>query len=480
MRGVEMRLSRSLAAALLFLLLHVTGSFGQPISGFAHDILTCVDVTPDGLYLAGGYSSSFGVGETSAVVCLLNTSGKPRWVMDYDTQWWDETADVMADPAGRFWLAGATRPNEGLFDWLVCQFDDDGRQRWSRTYFEDYPSAAVSLVSDGHGGAYVLGFVDIDGIKQIGLLHLDANGNVLWTFTSEFDDYHAATSLARTSAGNLIVASQQNANNDFASDLHVLVFDPDGTPLWDYLHALPWAQQSAGVDVTPGGEIYVAGTTVTDPVSEETDGILLKLSATGEFLWSRQSGQAGWDSWRDVTTGAGDSALVCGVDQDPLTFSKQAVLHLLAPDGSTAWTRSYGFQQHAEFTAIAGISSDEFMAVGFADPDETWMTDYLVATATAVSANVPVELPNSIQLHAYPNPSNARMRLEFTIPRSSDMTITLSNVLGQRISTIASGRFTAGTHRMSVSLHQVASGTYFIEVSGSKVQTTPLRVVVVK
>ncbi|MCB2211838.1 T9SS type A sorting domain-containing protein [bacterium] len=475
-----MRLPLSLLAATLILLLLVPGTSGQPISGFAHDMLTCVDATPDGLYLAGGYSSSFGVGETAAIVCLLDASGQTRWVMDHDTEWWDETADVMADLSGRYWLAGATRPNEGLFDWLVCKFDAHGRTLWSRIYFEDYPSAAVSLVSDGEDGAYVLGFVEIDDVKQVGLLHLAADGDVLWTYTSEFVEHHDPSSLARTPAGNLIVASQQNANDDFASDIHVLSFDRDGAPLWDYLHAQPWVQRCAGVDVTTAGEILVAGSTVADTVSEETDGMLLKLSPAGKLLWERQSEHAGRDRWLDVTIVTGDSALVCGVEQDPVTLSKRAVLKLLALDGSSVWKRSYSFQQHAEFTAITGSSSAEFMAVGFADPDEPWMTDYLIASATGVSANVPAQLPATMQLLAYPNPANSRMRLEFTISRSSDMIITLSNVLGQRVSTIAFGRFTAGTHRLPVSLHQLASGNYFVEVTGSDVQSTPLRVVVVK
>jgi len=46
----------------------------------------------------------------------------------------------------------------------------------------------------------------------------------------------------------------------------------------------------------------------------------------------------------------------------------------------------------------------------------------------------------------YPNPFNATTTIKFRIPKQEHVTITVFNVLGQRVSTLADETFPAGEH----------------------------------
>jgi Secretion system C-terminal sorting domain len=464
---------------ILFLSISVH-AFAQPPSGSEYDILTSVHRSESGQYLIGGYTSSFEAMETTAIISLLDSEGNSQWTSIYDSEYWDEAADVMIDNSGNCWLAGATRLDGELFDWLVCKYSESGLLQWTQAYQLEYPSAAVEIVSDGFDGAYIAGYLQINEFKQIGVIHIEPSGDLDWSYITDFDLHYNVQALERNQNGSLIIAGQQNNNNLNASDIYIAQISTSGELEWESYVTLPSAQHCTGLCITSNGEIAVTAFTVADTVTEQTDGLLLKMSDEGDLLWQRTIGDLANDRFTDVTAVNGDSLLVCGVTQDPVTLNKYAALYLVNGEGDLVWTRTYGFDRHAEFRALDGVSSTDFMAVGFADTEEAYMTDYLIATASTANAPEPVELPSDINAHIFPNPSNAQMTLELTLPRADDLSIVLSNILGQQLATVARGHFTAGVHRLPISLNNVASGSYFVEIDGSHSDAKPLKLSVVK
>jgi Secretion system C-terminal sorting domain len=457
-------------------------SLAQPPSGAEHDILTCVERYDTNRYLVGGYSSSFDAQETDAVIALLNLQGQPDWTRTYSTQWWDETAAVTADEDGNCWLAGASRPNDenDLFDWLVIKYDGNGNQLWARTYIPELQAGAVAIAPAGNGRVVIAGFVNTDGHIKTGLMSLNSDGDELW-FTLNDQDAHTTTrDLVITEAGEIYAAGNRKTNNENASDIVIMKYSSNGTLVWEYVLTQPWVQECHELDLDSNGNILICGFTCADSLTEQMDGLLVKLTPNGDLLWQQTFGDDADDRLSGLTVLDGDSLLLCGVTQDPISLEKYGWLIMTDPDGEWVWTRSHGYGEHAELRAVAGLTSDQLMAVGFADPSESYMADYFIATATTARAPNPIELPPSFNALIYPNPSNAQMTLELTLPGASDLTVMLSNILGQQLATVAHGHFTAGIHRLPVSLTNVASGSYFVEIQGTQVDAKPIRVVVVK
>ncbi len=70
---------------------------------------------------------------------------------------------------------------------------------------------------------------------------------------------------------------------------------------------------------------------------------------------------------------------------------------------------------------------------------------------------------------AYPNPFNPEMTIPFSLPRSSEVTAEVFDLLGRRVATLAAGRFQPGRHRLSWNAAEAASGVYFVRVQAGPV-----------
>jgi Bacterial lectin/Secretion system C-terminal sorting domain len=77
-----------------------------------------------------------------------------------------------------------------------------------------------------------------------------------------------------------------------------------------------------------------------------------------------------------------------------------------------------------------------------------------------------VETPSAFTLHdAYPNPFNASTSVSVTLPQVSDLTVSVFNVMGQQVATLANGAHNAGQHTFSFDASNLSSGIYFIHAT---------------
>ena len=69
----------------------------------------------------------------------------------------------------------------------------------------------------------------------------------------------------------------------------------------------------------------------------------------------------------------------------------------------------------------------------------------------------------------YPNPFNPSTTISFTVPATSDVTLTVSDMNGREVATVANGRFDAGTHTLVFDASVLPSGlyTYRLESNGA-------------
>ncbi len=146
------------------------------------------------------------------------------------------------------------------------------------------------------------------------------------------------------------------------------------------------------------------------------------------------------DPTLDMTTGA------LPISSATPEFMTQPVTH--ASRGRTwfAWVdpRADGLQVYASNLATVPTDVD--------DPDDNLPADF------ALEQN-------------YPNPFNPSTTIEFSLPKSSSVTLEVFNLLGQSVSTLADGeQYPAGTHKLvwdgrDATGESVASGVYFYRLT---------------
>ncbi len=87
-----------------------------------------------------------------------------------------------------------------------------------------------------------------------------------------------------------------------------------------------------------------------------------------------------------------------------------------------------------------------------------WPDESMVASAT--------EIPTEFSVgEAYPNPFNPSTSLTVNLPQNADLTVTVYNISGQQVATLASGVATAGSHTYSFDASNLSSGLYFIRAT---------------
>lgn len=78
-------------------------------------------------------------------------------------------------------------------------------------------------------------------------------------------------------------------------------------------------------------------------------------------------------------------------------------------------------------------------------------------------------LPRSIVLHQnYPNPFNPSTMIRFDIPQSSHVTITVFNMMGQKVDVLLDKEMQAGYHSIEWNAEHLSSGIYFYQLSSGR------------
>ena len=99
-------------------------------------------------------------------------------------------------------------------------------------------------------------------------------------------------------------------------------------------------------------------------------------------------------------------------------------------------------------------------AQGWQQPGLSIVEEYDTGFGTSVENNA-ANVPPSFELQQnYPNPFNPITTIEFDLPKSSDVTLKVYNILGEEVATLVSDKLYAGSYLYEWDASKLASGVY--------------------
>ena len=79
-----------------------------------------------------------------------------------------------------------------------------------------------------------------------------------------------------------------------------------------------------------------------------------------------------------------------------------------------------------------------------------------------VAGNVPAKFE---LMQNYPNPFNPTTNINFSIPKKSNVTLSVFDITGKEVANLISGDYEAGEHTISWDASSVSSGVYFYKLT---------------
>ncbi|HEX04612.1 MAG TPA: T9SS type A sorting domain-containing protein, partial [Bacteroidetes bacterium] len=135
-----------------------------------------------------------------------------------------------------------------------------------------------------------------------------------------------------------------------------------------------------------------------------------------------------------------------------------------APEGDYYFEGRAGFLNIPAYTLTDGFPFTKIGAA--ADGEIVFNPEDWVASGSFITgdnADV-VEMPTQFEMQtAYPNPFNPTTSVAIVLPSASDLTVSVFNVMGQQVATLANGRYNAGQHSFVFNAANLSSGLYFIQ-----------------
>jgi len=266
-----------------------------------------------------------------------NANWNRYWVKTYGR---GTITDVVTTPAGDIIAVGSIQSDKtGGNDALVMKLNPEGQVIWARAYGGSADDAASSVAVTKNGSIIVAGWTNSFGAGNCDgwVLELNQNGDVLWqrTYGGVYDDRFSSVSI--TPDGDFVVAGWTNSFGTDAGnwpDAWVLKISPKGNVIWEktYGENRNSNSEAKAIAVLPNGNIVVAGVMTSSTW-------VMKLNPNGSIIWQRMYREKGSSQgcWANALSTAPDGKVVVA----GYTSNFGAWIIELDRDGNVIWQGGY-------------------------------------------------------------------------------------------------------------------------------------------
>ncbi len=370
------------------------------------------------------------------------TDGGNNWQLQYsDTANWCRSVGFADSLRG--WI-GFLVPNDQNGSVMYQTFD--GGENWSpvNNFSDPQPKGfcGISVVNDSV--VYAVGT-----IANTSPLEKTTDKGNSWT-SIDISNYikNAVDCYFYSPDSGFVVGGYADINDpDYDSLRAVIIFTSDGGETWAtrYLSSVRtnhcWKISFSSVNI---GYVSIEGA--------EFDGTILKTTDKGI-------------NWVEKTVPGIRDIQGVGFVNDSVGWVSGWWVSMYSTDGGNTWG-SFNFWQQDDYVNRIRFLND---TLGYAAGKTVFK--YSRENFTSIINNERNDFNYSLKQN-YPNPFNPSTTIEFSIPYSGMVNITIYNLLGEEVSKPVNEYFTKGLHRINWNAGNLASGVYFYKINTGQYTST--------
>ena len=380
-----------------------------------------------GALLSGPKFGAFGgrgAGGVDAWLGRFDDSGNQLWLRQFGSLGTDDLKESASDGLGGLFMVGSTDgslfgPNAGSRDAWVTRYDGGGNALWSRQLGTSSFDSAQHVVTDGQGGAFVVGTttgtlaVPPGGGYDVWIARFDPAGGQSWIRqlgSSSLEDVKIAIA---DGAGGVILAgitySDLFAPAAGSADVWVTRYDPGGHSVWSSQFGSEQIDIPSTLVSDGAGGVYVGGATSDATPNVPTAALwVAHLDSTGSRTWSQRFGSSLF---------VGDSLTAAAPDGVGGVFvSGQTVGTMEVSSGSTdGWLARFGANHVGERFCTPATPSSEGSPGQISAIGNTHITaNDLTLHASFLPRDTFGVFLTSRQIGSHPNPAQSQGTLCLT------------------------------------------------------------------
>lgn len=432
--------------------------------------------------LYGGLYSFNPCDQEDMFLMKLKANGDTLWTKHYSTCYGDLPRELVKGPNNGYYLFGSLNSSvSSSFGSTLLRLDSQGDTIWTRLldiggYNKQQNYACVAT---GDGGVMLSGYKydSSAGSHSSFLIKMDSTGNMQWDnyfdapYVNEIYQINPLTDgylmLGRCYLGGALGYGTMFMKTDF-----------NGNPTWgkmyDSISIFP-----LGSEIIKDNSIFYAGVKQRGPVIPgqfNFDLVSFKTDSSGNLLWGKKyvTNQLGMATQGLLQTNDNGYLIAANSTTDPTYNTFNGLL--------------------VKVDSVGNGCSDSVLAINVVDITSMIITSdtinpvigYYPVTVGRAPFNyygaginytdqcygyVGIEEEKNIkenELLIYPNPSKSKIIIEFEVSKQERNSITITNIIGQTIKTIANDQFSIGKNIMEIDVSDLSTGLYFIQLYGDK------------
>ena len=376
--------------------------------------------TNEGVYVLAGYCDYRDGNGNKGVVLAMNQDGDSLWSRTYETS--KAFQAIVATPDSGFIVGGYTfnfDDNAGA-DFHIIKCDRTGEPEWEQYYVQESNNQLYDAIQTSDGGYALAGRTGING-RSFHLVKVDSVGEFEWSESYGAEGIGVTCwAIAQCEDGGYILAGG-GGSNEHGYTAYAVRTDENGEQLW--------------------GRIYEQGDSDFFSVLAVYDG----------FVFGGRGG--------GIRMGHNDEFYLVRTDED----------------GEVEWETIYGGHGRETCYELLPMPNGGYAMAGYTNSfhraqDEVYGRNFWLLKTGPDPENNSVKLldpayPSDITLHSpYPNPFNSTTTINFSLNRSSTLSLGIYSLNGQLIEQLTSGKMEAGSYSASFTVGSLPSGVYIAQM----------------